>query len=476
MGSTGSVGALIGFSRRIHAALRNWHTQSPRGLLDDLFLTRRIRAEREGISSRLITNQILLNGIDRQKQTDDESADLLKLRFLDLKTAREVAYLRNLSEDIVFQRQRAAIAQLAGIILTQENELRQQQRLRIEMRLEPPTYTQLFGVAEKLAEARALLETTSEPWLLSLEGLGGIGKTSLADALARELAGGSHFHEIAWISARRRFFQLSGDIETLSGRAVLTLGELVDRCVEQFELTNLSRRSDTEKLAGLKAFLKAQACLVILDNLETVADCYALVSQLTALVNPSKVLITTRHSLRDVSGVSPLPLKQLSRNDTFALIRHEAQTRGLPELSNASAKELTPLYRTTGGNPLATKLIVGQIHTLSLPMALSRFSAVKDKSVEKMLSYLYETVWQALDSKCRRVLQALLFVAEDGGRIDQIAATAELDESIVASCLHRLATLSLVNIAGNLQEKRYSLHQLTQVFVAQQSVDDNYVG
>jgi hypothetical protein len=239
--------------------------------------------------------------------------------------------------------------------------------------------------------------------------------------------------------------------------------------VDQFELAGLRYQSDAEKLAGLRDFLRSQPCLVVVDNLETVADYGALAAQLSGLAGPTKFLITTRYSLRDASGVYVVTLKHLSRDDTLALIRHEAKTRGLPELAEAPAKTLKPIYDVTGGNPLATKLLIGQVHTLSLPATLARFGAAKGQPVEELLAYVYEAAWESLDDDCRRVLQALLLVTEEGGRLEQIAAAAELDEDAAATCLHRLATLSLVSVGGDLKERRYALHQLTQTFVARKA-------
>ena len=461
-----------GFAKRIHRALRAWHFLHTEDVLTDLLLAHKLRAEREVITPRLISNEILINGLDCLKQGDAEAADLLQRRFLNQETALEVAHRRNLSADIIFQRQRAAIAQLAVAIWDQEIELRQRQMRRVEGRLEPPTYSRLFGVKEKMAAVRARLEVASEPWVVALEGLGGIGKTSLADALARELACQVRFREIGWVSARHRLFRLSGEIETLDNQTDLTLTKLLDRLIDQFGLTGLRRRSDAEKLAGVKDFLKSYPCLVVIDNLETAADYRSLVSQLRGLLAPSKFLITTRYSLRDVSGVYVLTLRQLSRNDTLALIRHEAGTRGLHELANAPEAELEQIYAVTGGNPLATKLIVGQIHTLSLPTALTRFSVARGKPVEELLTFIHASAWRALDQDGRRVLQAMLLVTEEGGRLEQIAAAAELDEDETIACLQRLATLSLVNVGGDLKDRRYSLHQLTQAFLIRQSADD----
>ena len=142
-------------------------------------------------------------------------------------------------------------------------------------------------------------------------------------------------------------------------------------------------------------------------------------------------------------------------------------------MADAPEAELEQIYTVTGGNPLATKLIVGQIHTLSLPTALTRFSVARGKSVEELLAFIHASAWRALDQDGRRVLQAMLLVTEEGGRLEQIAAAAELDEDETIACLQRLATLSLVNVGGDLKDRRYSLHQLTQIFVVQQSTEDD---
>jgi len=460
------------FGKRIHQALRAWHTRHTHNVLTDLLLAYQIKEKQAIATPRLISNQILMDGLDSLKQIDEEAAELLQRRFPNQETALAVAHRRNLSENIIFQRQRGAIALLAQVIWEQEMELRQRQIRRIEMRLEPPTYSQLFGVAEKMAQIRARLDIPSEPWIVALEGLGGIGKTSLADKLARDLASGVRFTEIGWTSARKRLFRLSGDVETLPSQPDLTLAELLDRLIEQFELLALRRQPDDAKLAGVRSFLRSQPCLVVIDNLETVADYGTLVSQLRGLVNPSKFLITTRYSLHAESGVYIMPLNALSRDDTLALIRHEAETRGLHELASAAETELEQIYTITGGNPLATKLIIGQIHTLSLPMALARLGATKGKPVQELLNYVYTHTWQTLDPDCRRVLQAMSLVIQEGGRFEQIAAAAELDPEIAIACLQRLAALSLVNVSGSLKERRYSLHQLTRTFLAGQSLDE----
>lgn len=458
-----------GFPLHIHQALKSWHKQHADGVLDTLLLARQMRAKRDTASLRLVSNQILIEGLDCLKHVNPEAFDLLQRRFLNKETAREIAYRFNLGEDVIYQRQRVAIEQLSQVIWQQEMELRRCHAQRIMTHLEPSTYTKLFGVDAAIAQVREKLENSTSPWILTLEGMGGIGKTSLADALARNLAYSVHFQNIAWVSARQRLFRLSGAIEVLPYSPNLTFTMLIDQLIDQFELVELKRRTEAEKLIGVKAYLKVRPNLVIVDNLETVDDYRTLVIQLRELMNPSKFLVTTRYSLRGESGVYVVSLQGLSFEDTIHLVRYEAETQGLLELAAAPEDVLEPIYQLTRGNPLATKLVVGQVHTFALSTVLKRLHETADQSTTDLMNFLYIDAWRVLDQTHRQVLKAMLLTPDNGGQIEQISTAAGLDIGETASCLHRLATLSLVNVIGGLNDRRYALHYLTRAFVAHQS-------
>ena len=65
------------------------------------------------------------------------------------------------------------------------------------------------------------------------------------------------------------------------------------------------------------------------------------------------------------------------------MIRHEAQTRGLYSLADFQEREIGRIYDVTGGNPSATKLVIGQIHSLSLPTALDCFRAGRGQACSR---------------------------------------------------------------------------------------------
>ncbi|HQE91285.1 MAG TPA: NB-ARC domain-containing protein [Anaerolineae bacterium] len=460
------------FVKRVHQALKAWHTQSTENMLTDLVLTQQTRIRRNIISPRLLCNQILMYGMDELKSTHREAYELLQRRFLNKETAQEVAYSRNITVDVVYQHQRLALEELAQAIWSQELEARAQQARRIAMRLEFPTYTRLFGVVEKSAELCARLETFHEPWIVALEGMGGVGKTALADALVRTLAHHSHFQDIAWLSARQRLFRSTGMVETLPFVPTLTLTEMVDRLIDQFDLGGLKRQTDKEKFWGLKDYLKSQPCLVVIDNLETIHDYYALIPALRELANPGKFLLTTRYSLRGESGVYLFPLQGLAMADALALVRYEAELQGLTDLATATDDELGSLYTVTGGNPLAIKLIVGQTHTFPLSLIIQRLGASPVDRGMDLLDFIHADAWKMLSSDHRRIMQALTLAPDGGGRLEQLAAASGLPAADAVTCLRTLTSLSLVMTLGGLSERRYALHPLTRTFVLRQKLEE----
>jgi DNA polymerase III delta prime subunit len=432
-------------------------------MLIDLLLAQQLRVEREATNPRLISNQILLDGLERLKQIDAKATDLLQRRFLDQETAQEIAHRWNWGPDMVFQRQRTAIDQLAGVIWQQEQELRQRRSRQIESRLEPRAYTRLFGAAEKLAEARVQLETGSGPCLIAFEGLGGIGKTALAHALARELALTGSFKDIAWISAKQQEFLPALGLKSLQQPA-LDIETLTNSLVEQLNIDIPSLASHPAKLTALTELLKSAPHFIVIDNLETALDYQTLLPTLRQLANPSRFLLTSRHSLRAHSDIYCFSLEELSQADTFALLRYEAQERGISPLAHAVEGQLDSIYQVVGGNPLALKLVIGQIAILPLPQVLKNLKQARGQKIEQLYTYIYWQAWNALDVNSQQLLLAMP-LAQDGD-LAQLSAVTSLDAGELDEALERLVILSLVEVGGaDLVERTYRIHRLTESFL-----------
>ncbi len=455
----------------VHTVLRRWHSGQQEELPWSEMLTIAQRlAESPVPNPDLAVKAIVLEALDTlESQAGNEGVQILRLRFLDGLTAAATARRLNLSQDVVYKRQRGAIQELAQILWQTEAEIRSKKRARIVGRLEIKEPPRLFGVDDKLSELTASLATTGSPWLVAVVGIGGIGKTSLADAAVRALSTRPTFADVAWISARQeRFVLWDGLQEPQEGTPALSVEAALDGIIEPFGFRDLARLSLASKLDKLRARLKELAYLVVIDNLETAADYRALIPDLQGLVNPTKFLLTSRHSLHDFPGVLNLSLDELTTTDSLAFLRHEAGVRGLVDVAGAPDESLVRLYEVAGGNPLALQLLLGQMHTLSLSRVVDDLRQAQGRKIEELYSYIYWRSWQLLSDAARRVLAVMPLIAESGGGLDQISALCELGDKETAAGLQQLVALSLVNVRGTVEARRYSIHRLTETFLLEQ--------
>jgi hypothetical protein len=454
--------------KAVHTVLRRWHSGKQEDLpwVEMLTVAQRL-AESPLPDLDLAVKETVLEALNSlEEQAGGDGTQILRLRFLDGHTATATANRLNLTEDMVYKRQRGAISDLASIIWQAEVEARSIKERRISGRLEIKDPPRLFGTDEKLAQLTTALTSEGAPWLVALVGIGGIGKTSLADAGVRALAGGPAFDDIAWVSARQeRFVVWDGLQDAPEGTPALTIEGLVDAIIEQLGFQDLSRLALTSRKEEVRAQLKDRPYLVVIDNLETAADYRALVPDLQDLVSPTKLLLTSRHSLHDYPGILSLSLDELSAADSLALLRHEAQERGMLDVATAPEDLLLRVHEAAGGNPLALKLLVGQMHTLSLSRIVDDLRQARGRKVEELYRFIYWRSWQLLSDQARQVLAIMPLVAESGGGLAQIAAVSEVEEEQLAAPLEQLVSLCLVNVMGTVEARRYGIHRLTETFL-----------
>jgi len=446
----------------VHEALKLWHSaQAETSPLDYLYLFQQAR-HRGADNARQATNEVILAGLDALEENQGRDADLLRLRFLDRHVMRTVANQLNMAESTANKKQRQAIQLLTDIMYEQEQQARSDRQALLERRLELPPDVLLIGVESRLDELQQLVTSGQEPWIVSIEGLGGIGKTALANALVRRVALSSRFYDVAWVSAKQQEFLPSTGFHEI-GRPALDADTLIDSLLEQFDHRDILVRSPQEKLAALTERLKKQSLLIVIDNLETLVDYQTLLPLLRKLAHPARFLLTSRHSLRAHSEVACFELPELSQDDTLAFLRQEAQVRRLDALSQATDRQLHSIFEVVGGNPLALKLVVGQIASLPLSQVLDNLREARGKKIEELYNFIYWQAWAALDNDGRQALLSMPLA--QNGAIDQLMAVSELEPDDLAQALEQLVSFSLVDVGGDLEQRRYRIHRLTETFL-----------
>jgi hypothetical protein len=454
---------------RVLDALHNFHSESQAaGLLDNLLLFRRALSEQGG-HARAANNQLLRAGLAALRRRNAASADLLELRYLDQWTVERVGVQLNFAPSTIHRHQRVGVQLLAAALQQMEAAARSERRDLREERIGTTSTLPLVGIDEPVEVLAATLAGASSPWLLSIDGIGGIGKTALAAALLRQMEGALDFDNFAWVSAQPAILDAVGTIRARE-RPALTQTALVTALLEQLapqEAAGLLGQPEAA-LGLLRTVLKRSPHLVVIDNLETMIDLEALLPVLRTLVEPSKIVLTSRKRLVGETDIHLYAVPELSERHALALVREAGSQHNVAGLAAASDTELRPIYTTVGGNPLALLLLVGQLHLRDLDTVLQDLQGARGAPVENLYTFIYWRAWEHLDERARQVLLAMSLVKVQGDHLDFIAATSGLGTPQVNDALQQLIVLNLVYSVGDVRARRYAIHSLTRSFLHEQ--------
>jgi hypothetical protein len=448
----------------IHAALRAWHTPggTPESLLESFLLVQRQRANMSDTTSpslrRLATSRILLEAIDELEKYDQKGARVLRWRFPDDNTLMMVANKLHVSEYTVSRLQRTAIAQLSDILLAQEMSLRTEQAESMEAQLPPASYSRLIGLDEAHSLLLSKLLEPKSPWTIAIVGLGGIGKTALADAITRHALRQFHFDHVIWLRA---------EAQTMSGRshsAQLTFDNLIADFIDRLWPESVGFAPE-KGLEQVRRLLKNQRALIVIDNLESETDTAFLMARLNDLADPSKFLLTSRTRPTSETAIFSYSLEELSLEEATDLLHHHAREIGVTELAEANQAEIRGIYDKTGGNPLALKLVASLLDVLPLPQILLGLTQSRSGPIEELYRHIYWQTWQTLSDDARSLLLAMPLVARTGARPEQLQAVTNLSEAQFWLVIQELRNRSLLEVRGSIQARRYGIHRLTETFL-----------
>ncbi|KAG4122968.1 hypothetical protein ERO13_D11G307100v2 [Gossypium hirsutum] len=206
---------------------------------------------------------------------------------------------------------------------------------------------------EKLVSV--LVDEESECKVLSICGMGGLGKTTLAKKIYRQSQVVGHFEHLAWafVSQNCQIRKIWEDI--LSDLNILT---------------EVDKKMKVEKLAEkLSSFLEENKCLVILDDIWNTKAWDSLKPAFSARKTKSKILLTSRNkeivAHADKNGFL-YELQELDYNQSWELFQKIAfpQTNSPGYKIDAKMKELgEDMVKHCAGLPLAIIILGGILAT-----------------------------------------------------------------------------------------------------------------
>ncbi len=455
----------------VHTALTNWNNlgEGDDDLLDSLLLVcleREIVEDWENpLNRRKATNAVLSRAIAELEEQDETGAAVLRGRFIEGQITRQVAARLHASPDQVNRWQRSAIEHLTQILYSQERKLRDARYEQLLASLPLSPYTRLFGFQEIQGEICEQMLQDGEPYVAAIAGIGGIGKTSLADSVVRQVIPTLAYEQVIWLRAG------SGHTAESAISKETTWELLLSSLLDKLDQASMRGSTVDERMEQVAVTLRKRPVLVIVDNLEIESHTQYVLAQARKLVNPSKFLLTTRARPTVSAPAFFRSVEELPYHDAAALLRHHAQTIGSQALAAASEADFQDIFAVAGGNPLALKLVAGLASVLPLPQILNSLASSRPGPIEDMYRHIYWQAWRSLSHDGQRLLQAMPLVAETGALPEQMMAMSMLNEDQFWPAVTELFSRSLLEVRGDVRERRYTIHRLTETFLRTEIID-----
>ena len=316
----------------------------------------------------------------------------------------------------------------------------------------PRAKTSFVGRDPELIELGLLL-SEREVVLITLLGMGGIGKTRIALQLARQQLQDRNFPDGVY------FVPLESLIEP--NQVLLAIAQILNIAIKE------------DPFVAVKTGIGDRRLLLVLDNFEHLMDAALLVSQMLEACLNLRILVTSRECLNlEEEHVMPLQGLPCSDQVSFAesqyvdairLFNQRAKRARLDfELTKENLAHILEICRLVEGSPLGIELAAVWLGSLSLAEIAYEIGQniglleTKSRNIterHQSIKAVFEHSWKLLKPKEQRILAQLSVFR--GGFTRQAASSLADTNLAVLSALVGKSVLRLAE-----PEERYDFHPL----------------
>jgi predicted ATPase/DNA-binding XRE family transcriptional regulator len=320
---------------------------------------------------------------------------------------------------------------------------------RLKPDLRHISFPSIIGRETELDTLKRLM---NEARLVTITGPGGMGKSTLAQAVMADFQ--AHGITCAFIS----LIELrSADQIPLT--VASTLGLMVEADPKQQTLN----------------YLRSRKALLVFDNFEHLLEGASFIDDIRQHTTNVIILITSRERL-GLSGEQVFPLQGLLYPENF--VSGDRQAYPAIELFLASARRLIPDFEPTNpeiilqichiteGMPLALEMAASWVDTLSLTEIVEELNRNPDilaqdhrqvASRHRSMRVVFDSSWQLLNKAERGAFSKLCIFR--GGFTRQAAETVAGAAAAILAALVRRSMIKLNPASG-----RYSIHELLRLY------------
>lgn len=316
-----------------------------------------------------------------------------------------------------------------------------------------PIISDLIGMEATIADVAHRLANAMPTVHVALTGRKGVGKSAVANAVARRFVKTSTFTQLVWLP-------IVGGVD-LSGSLAMRLGE-------KLGLAGMGSLSAEIQFYQLNVALQQTRCLVIIDGVATEEQLNAVTEFIAQLPPPTRVLLTTRITPSASSSVKYdlVTLPELSREATQALLQ---------QLNPAlESTHCTAIYDRIGGHPEALIFLARLLVDWPVKEVLSAFEHLFSDDIEILFNNIYAAIWDSLSAETHHLLRLLCFVSVNGVSKEMLQVTSGYSDRQLWNAVQEARRYGILHAHGSLDTLWYSLHQLTRhyIYAKSQSLEE----
>lgn len=303
----------------------------------------------------------------------------------------------------------------------------------------------------------------------AIEGVGGVGKTTIAIEVAEHCRKEGLFERIIWTTAQTQRLVLSREGRSAPGTEnFYELEGLLDEIIRAFGLTSILACSVEEKQRYVRKKLENSLCLLVIDNLESIRR-YEMIADFLAYAPATTKVITTTRRQYQGQVEKRMRLPPMSFDEISDLVK------GICELKKIDIPSgyLQRLYDTVGGIPLAViwslgqfSRPAGQVDKFTDGLDSLRKASGGQENERQILEFCFRESYEAVTPAAKEILNVLgIFPLPLDAQV--LRAILEYDSQTLKSACEELVDIfSLVNREeGEGDEERLSILPWTRHFV-----------
>jgi hypothetical protein len=350
---------------------------------------------------------------------------------------------------------RGAVALTARVQALEREAGLSERHEALAARVPEPATSRLVGVDGLLRRAGERLRDPTGPAILALRGPGGIGKTALAQALARDAVGETGFEDVAWLAA------------DVAAPVAVAVGAAASEAL----LVSLARQLDGAASAdatpaAVRSRLRRRRTLVVVDGLDDPAWAAAAVRALRAVGGASRAVVTGRLGWSAWGDVQVLDVPALQPAAAIVLLRHEAAARGLTGVAEASDEALAPVVAASRGHPLAIRLAAGQLRADDA-VGVARAFAAGEGVAAALCRDLWDPAWARATPGAHTVVRAAVGAGTRAIPRTRLVALAGLPPDTFTAALASAVDLGLLEPTGDARAQSFRVPVFLRRFLRQ---------